>query len=303
MPTAGTVHAADETRLNVVIAGPRRPRAAVVLVHGFCMATPFWEAQIEALSQEFLVIAYDQRGHGASGRPGIDGFELETLGADLQAVIDALVPAAMPVVACGHSMGGMAVMGWATYAQRNPARLDGAVLLNTTMHHVIEGVVHFLPARLVHPFTHVVWPVLSTPVPIHEPVRSVVRAVLGPLAHGPGHTAAGVERTMALVRATPPRGRAAAARFLERVDARAAVSGLDIPTLVIAGGSDHLTPAARSAEIAQLAPRARLEVLHRQGHQAPIDAPEQINDLIRDFTLEVAAATARPRTQRRARAA
>jgi pimeloyl-ACP methyl ester carboxylesterase len=303
MLTAGTVHAADETRLNAVIAGPRRPRAAVVLVHGFCMATPFWEAQIEALSTEFLVVAYDQRGHGGSSRPGVDGFELETLGGDLQAVIDALVPAAMPVVACGHSMGGMAVMGWAAYAQRNPARLDGAVLLNTTMRDVIEGVVHFLPARLVHPFTHAVWPVLSAPLPIQEPVRSVVRTVVSPLAHGPGHTAAGVERTMSLIRATHPRARAAAARFLERVDARAAVAELDIPTLVIAGQSDHLTPVARSAEIAQLAPQARLEVLHRQGHQAPIDAPEQINTLIRDFTLEVATAQARPRTRRRARAA
>src|ERR1043165_4231526 len=60
------VVSADGTPLHVEQwgSGPR-----VVLAHGYCLNLGLWHYQIKELSRDHRVVAYDQRGHGKSGRP------------------------------------------------------------------------------------------------------------------------------------------------------------------------------------------------------------------------------------------
>jgi pimeloyl-ACP methyl ester carboxylesterase len=55
------------------------------------------------------------------------------------------------------------------------------------------------------------------------------------------------------------------------------------PTLVIAGGADHLVPAANGVQLARLLPRSRLRVVAEEGHLAVFDPTSRAQTLVEDF--------------------
>jgi pimeloyl-ACP methyl ester carboxylesterase len=75
-------------------------------------------------------------------------------------------------------------------------------------------------------------------------------------------------------------GAAAAIRQLRaiigRADHRAMLAQLDIPTLVLCGRTDQVTPLALSQEAAALIPGARLVVLDHAGHWTPLEQPDAV---------------------------
>ncbi|MFD2574163.1 alpha/beta fold hydrolase [Spirosoma soli] len=76
----------------------------VVLIHGWPLSHEMWDYQMTELPQHGLrVIAYDRRGFGKSSKPW-DGYDYDTLTADLKAVLDALDLQNVTLV--GFSMGG-----------------------------------------------------------------------------------------------------------------------------------------------------------------------------------------------------
>jgi pimeloyl-ACP methyl ester carboxylesterase len=282
-PVEHTVLAADGTRLHAVTAGPRDPRGVVVLVHGVTMAIPFWHRQIEALSDELLVIAFDQRGHGKSGRPGPSGISLDALAADVEAVVDALAPVELPTTLVGHSMGGIAIMGWAARtARRRPINVRGVVLINTVASHILDGATSFIPPRLAAVMMFGLWPAVRSPLPLSPRSAPALAGLLDLLVLGPDRTPPDLALTSRLLRATHPRSRAAFLRFLAELDAESAAAHLDLPTVVIGGRSDRITPPAAAARLVELVPHAALHLLDRCGHQGPLEAGERVNAVIRN---------------------
>lgn len=88
-------------RLHYVDEGEGRP---LVLIHGWPLSHHMWEPQINALTGVgFRVIAYDRRGFGDSDKPA-DGYDHDTLAADLNALLEALNVKDATLV--GFSMGG-----------------------------------------------------------------------------------------------------------------------------------------------------------------------------------------------------
>lgn len=285
--TEHTVVAADGTRLRAVTAGPAEPRGAVVLVHGTTMASEFWHRQIAALSDELLVIAFDLRGHGRSGKPGPDGMTLGALAADTEAVIRALVPAGIPAIAAGHSLGGIVLMGWAQLTSGQvDRRLDGVVLLNTTTHRVREGVAEFLPAPLPPAVVFAMWALARVPPYAAPRALSGLRPLVDRVAFGRHRQPADVALVFDLLTTMDARSRSAVVRLLEHIDSRVALAHLDLPTLIVASAHDRLTPPSRSHAIAARLPGAELHVLKRCGHCSPLEAPEEVNMLIRRMALE-----------------
>ena len=276
------VTSADGTRLHAVTTGPPDAGAAIVLIHGVTMAIPFWHRQIDALSDEFLVVAYDQRAHGSSGRPGPAGISLDALGADLEAVIAALVPADLPATLVGHSMGGISIMGWsARTVSRRPDNIGSTVLLNTSASHILRDATAFLPPRLAAALLFALWPAVRLPIPIVAASAPALVKLLDLLIMGPDRDPADLALTARLLRATHPRSRATFIDFLDDLDAEAAAATLDLPTLVVTGRRDRLTPPECSGRIVALAPQSELCVLDRSGHQGPMEAAEEVNALIR----------------------
>jgi pimeloyl-ACP methyl ester carboxylesterase len=89
--------------------------------------------------------------------------------------------------------------------------------------------------------------------------------------------------------------KATLATTLGTLDLSAALRGLDVPTLVITGERDRLTPVAQSEGLVAALPDARLLVVDSVGHHAPLEAHVEVTGAIRSH----AEAALRPRGGRR----
>ena len=68
--------------------------------------------------------------------------------------------------------------------------------------------------------------------------------------------------------------------LMVRRDHRAMLAALRVPALVVCGREDKVVPPQASRELAELLPGARLEWLEKSGHQAPLEQPEVLAQLL-----------------------
>ncbi|MGA9675410.1 MAG: alpha/beta fold hydrolase, partial [Mycobacterium sp.] len=114
--------------------GPEAADLTVILLHGLLGDRHSWRCQTSHLTSrhpDIRVIAYDQRGHGRSGRGCALGNTLGQLARDLDAVIDTTTPTGH-IVLVGHSMGAMTILQYLQHHQsRNKHRITGVGLIAT----------------------------------------------------------------------------------------------------------------------------------------------------------------------------
>lgn len=79
----------------------------LIFVHGWCIDQSYWEHQIEALKDQYRIVALDLVGFGKSGK-NRETFSMEAYGRDIRAAIDQLK--LDNVILIGHSMGGDVVL-------------------------------------------------------------------------------------------------------------------------------------------------------------------------------------------------
>jgi pimeloyl-ACP methyl ester carboxylesterase len=65
--------------------------------------------------------------------------------------------------------------------------------------------------------------------------------------------------------------------IITRIDSRPSLPAISVPTLVLVGDSDPLTPPDRSEEIAAAIPNARLTVVPQCGHGSTLEQPDAVN--------------------------
>jgi pimeloyl-ACP methyl ester carboxylesterase len=184
-----TVTGAGGTPLNVELYGPRGA-PPIVLIHGWVCALRFWRLQVQDLAADHRVVAYDVRGHGASGAPADGDWSLDTLADDLDCILDACVE--QPAVLGGHSLGAMTIAAWAgRHAGDIPEQAKAAVIINTGLGDLIS---ESLLLRTPQGFTRVRQTIggaalgASVPLP-HRPdpiSHRLVRAVALSPAASPG---------------------------------------------------------------------------------------------------------------------
>ncbi|HYM80431.1 MAG TPA: alpha/beta hydrolase [Candidatus Limnocylindria bacterium] len=98
----------------------------VVFAHSFAGSGKHWSAQLEHLRSTRRAIALDLRGHGESEAPPTGAYAVDSLAADIAAVVEGLGLDRFVLV--GHSMGGSAAVA---YAGAHPDRVAGLVLVGT----------------------------------------------------------------------------------------------------------------------------------------------------------------------------
>jgi pimeloyl-ACP methyl ester carboxylesterase len=92
-------------------------RATVVLIHGYPDTKELWSGVMARLATDLHVVAYDVRGAGASSTPPTArAYGLDLLGADFQAVAQAVAPGRR-VHVVGHDWGGIQAWELATNAR------------------------------------------------------------------------------------------------------------------------------------------------------------------------------------------
>ncbi|MCX8103005.1 MAG: alpha/beta hydrolase [Candidatus Bipolaricaulota bacterium] len=247
MPTV-KVH---QTELYFARAGQGQP--ALLFVHGAGGDHTLWGQQLRDLAQNFTVAALDLNGHGRSPARAGDG--VQTYVADVLAVLEAL---AAPTVLVGHSMGGAIAL---TVALQRPKNLIGLGLVGTG-------------AKLkVHPqilelcqtdFERAVELVISWAFAEHAD------PALKDKARDSMHR----------------NGQAALSRdFLScsTFDVMNRLSEISVPTIVICGREDKLTPVKYSEYLQQNIPSAQLKILERAGHMAMLEQPTAIAQALQEF--------------------
>ncbi|MFE3161512.1 alpha/beta fold hydrolase [Streptomyces sp. NPDC059224] len=273
-----TVVSADGARLHVEVHGPENA-PAVVLAHGWTCSTAFWAAQTRELAAGHRVIAYDQRGHGRS--PASPVCTTQALADDLEAVLAHTLAPGEQAVIVGHSMGGMSVM--AASARPGFREHAAAVLLCSTGSSRLVAEARVIPMRAGAARTRLTARVLASRAPL-GPVTPVARSILKYATMGPGSAPQMVEACARIVHACPRAVRHAWALVLAGLDLDAGVRELRVPTAVISGASDRLTPPMHArALVAALPHSLGLTELPGLGHMTPVEAPELVNGKIREL--------------------
>jgi pimeloyl-ACP methyl ester carboxylesterase len=278
----GEVEAFDGTRLRVVSAGPA-DAPPVVLVHGYAMSWRFWHYQVRDLVGEFRVVAYDLRGHADSEPAASGDYTTSALARDLRTVLDACV-GDEPAVVAGHSMGGMTVMAFADeFPGQVQARLAGAVLVNTAASKVIyRGLLTVLAGAVKGMRRLPRRPTRGWPLPRPDAANDLSHLLTRRWALTPDASPALVGLVEELAASCPIDVMGGFGRMMATLDLQAALEHLTVPTLVVAGGRDWLTPARQSGDLAAALPDARFETLPDAGHSAPLEAHELFTGLLRE---------------------
>ncbi len=270
----GQIHAAERGQ------GP-----PIVLVHGVTLGVAVWAPQLRALADDgHRVIAIGQRGHGRS-LAGEGGYSLERLADDLAEVLEALDVTGAVLV--GHSMGGMVAQLLALrHGEDLGRRVAGLVLVATSSGPLMPGPTGRL-ARLLTGGAD----------------RGLRRAErrgrgilpyddLGPLAarlcFGADPSAADLELTRATMAAMSPTAVSGLLPGLLSFDVRARIGAIELPTWVVAGSRDVLTPPRMARATAAAIPGARLVVYEGCGHMVMLERPDELNLLVEKVSAEVA---------------
>ena len=250
----------------------------VVLAHGWTEQISFWGPVIRRLTGRGLrVVAYDLRGHGESEAARDGDYSLDRFGEDLEAVIvDACADGERAAVV-GHSLGGMAIAAWAE--NHDPAaRADCAAFVNTGLGDLLSG--HLLLGEVAE-WLNQPWAgraLLGASAPLPPFSTPVQQAVLRYAAFGPDTPRGTVAFYERMLMETAPSARAAIGVAISDMDLWHALDRVTVPSLVVAGDRDRLTPVSHARRIAEQLPRCiDLLELSDTGHMSPLERPDELS--------------------------
>lgn len=295
-----TVRSFDGTRLHAEVLGPD-DAPTLVFAHAWSLSQHEWHYQRRDLMGPFRLVCYDQRGHGGSDEAISGDYSLSALGQDFAAVIDAVRPADAPVVAVGHSMGGMAILSFADQFPQRVTHLDGVVLVSTAAANLVAESAFSVGTAV---FSAVRGAVLSrrrsrrrgpAAAPSHDPAEwpkgspptDVGFLVTRALGLSPEADPAHVAFTEQLVRQCPVRVKAAVGPAVTSLRFGHVVERLRVPGLVMVGDHDRLTPVSQARRLAEAMPEARLIQIPGAGHMAPLEAHAHVTAELSGFAKEV----------------
>jgi len=277
----------DGVPLAVREVGPRDAPLTVVFAHGFSLrmgAFYFQRARLtEQWGSQVRMIFYDQRGHGRSGDAPPESFTVPQLGHDLETVLAVMAPRG-PVVLVGHSMGGMTVLAHARlYPQRYPTRVVGAALIASAAEGVSRsplGEILRNPALEAARFA-----VRYAPKTVHR-ARGAARSLIGPVLRAASYGDEKISPSVVafsekMMHDTPM---PTLVGFLHALEVHDETDGLKalakIPTLIVCGDRDLLTPMEYSESMAAALPKAELVIVGGAGHLVQLEQPEIVDDAL-----------------------
>ena len=244
---------------------------ALVFLHGFALDRTMWAPQTSALAARCRCVAIDLRGSGESSAP--PPYDMDMYADDVAAVLDARGIAQATIV--GLSMG-----GYVSFAlwRRHPRRVRALVLADTragadtneglerrreliavARHDGSVGVADRQVVGLLGKTTRARHPDIGTTV--HRMIaRTSVDGLVGQL-----------EAMMA------------------RPDSHATLATIDVPTLIIVGDEDVVTPPKDAHAMHDVIRGSRLQILAQAGHLSSLERPAAFNAVLAEFLTVLAA--------------
>ena len=253
------------TKLNFIDTGGDGP--VVVLLHAFPLSASMWEPQIDALGDRFRLVAPDLKGFGGSDAPADrSDYSVDSYAAEVKGLLDELGISSITLV--GLSMGGYIAFAFLrkyrdivkalvladTRAEADPP--EGVAKRSGQQEQVeaegTAGMIEALPNALLGQATR-------------DKKQDVVDNITR-LMDQPGEGYIGALEALKT-----------------RPDSTADLSQIDVPTLIIVGEEDGLTPAEFSRKMHEHIGGSRLVVIPEAGHLSNLEAPDAFNGALAEF--------------------
>ena len=240
--------------------------AALVLLHGFPFDRSMWRGQAEALGGEFRVVAPDLRGLGETP-PGDGRVTIEGMADDVAALLDEL--GLERVALGGLSMGGYVAF---EFFRKFPERVRALVLADTRPQADDDEGRRAREESALRALNEGMSPIVDSMLP---------KLLSNGTREGRADLAEGVREMML---ATSPEGAAAALRAMAaRRDQTELLPSIKVPTLIIVGGEDSITPPTDAEAMRAKIEGSRLVVVGGAGHLSNVERPEEFNRALGDF--------------------
>jgi pimeloyl-ACP methyl ester carboxylesterase len=238
----------------------------IIFIHGFPYEHSMWDYQVDALKDDYYCVTYDIRGLGQS-YIGDGQYTMEAFVWDLYSVIDGM-HVENPIL-CGLSMGGYIAL---RAVEKEQERFRGLVLCDTRSESDndegkiarsnaidkinVEGVESFVidfVKKCFHP---------KTPKKLADMYNKILEKTKS-------QNSIGVKGSLIAM--------------LSRRDTTSSLKKIKIPTLLLVGKKDTLTPPDTMKNMKKKIKGSKLYVVPKSGHMAPLENPEFVNEKINLF--------------------
>ena len=230
----------------------------IVFLHGVGSDKSVWDPQLAHFSRSRLAVAFDYPGYGDSD-PAAEGTTRDDYAAAIFAGMDSLGIGTAHI--CGLSLGGVVAIAMHALA---PERCASLVLADTFA---------------VHPDGPGIY---GRSVAASADLRGLAEARVDFLL-APGaldDVRREVVETMAKI---DPAAYRIGAEAVWLADQRDRAAAIDVPTLVICGEEDKVTPPSLSEELASIVKGSRLDLIPGAGHISNLERPAEFNRIVEEF--------------------
>ena len=236
----------------------------LVFVHGFTTTAEFWREQVEAFSTRHQIVRINLPGHGLSPRPEGRKYTIDAFVEDVLKVYRALDLDASILV--GLSMGGTVAQN---FTLSHPERVRALVLVGATPHGLgpdvnVDNVLKAIDELGV---------VAASQRVIERSFGSATSPDL-------------IEFAKTEVAQTPAFVAREAIASLNASDSRPRLGEIRVPTLVVVGNEDVITPPSESQALADGIPNSQLAIVPEAGHFPMLERPDAFNLLFGAFLTQ-----------------
>lgn len=267
MSAPAFVPGAPRIAYDAVGSGP-----TVIFLHGIGGNRTNWREQQAALAPEFRAVAWDARGYGDSEDYEGD-LAFPMFAADLLRLLDHLGVAQAHLV--GLSMGGRIILD---FYESHPDRVASLVLCDT-----FPGYDASITPEQREKF------IRSRKQPLVEGGKEPrdIAPVVAPTLLSKGASQASLQRLIDSMAMLHKASYIKAIEAMTRYEPVARLAQVKVPTLVICGDEDTLTPPTIARDMAAAVAGARLAILERAGHLSNIEQPAAFNAVLLSFLREL----------------
>jgi len=251
--------------LSVFLFGSNESKS-IVFVHGFPFDHIMWQAQVEELSKEYFCVTYDIRGLGESS-VGDGQSTMEMFVDDLEKIIDEL-KLNQPIL-CGLSMGGYISL---RAVERMTEKFRALILCDT------KSTADDDEGRLKRAAA-----IKQINLGEFDPfIESFVLNCFGEkfIKEDNEEYRKVVERSK---KNNPLGVKGCLLAMAGRTDTTGNLQKIKLPTLIICGSEDKLTPPSVMKPMAEQIPNSEFILVESAGHMTPIEYPKVISRAIKDF--------------------
>ncbi len=242
----------------------------VIFLHGFPFSHEMWASQLQAVGASYRAIAYDIRGHGESF-VGDGQFSIEGYVDDLIGLLDYLKIQTTVIV--GLSMGGYITL---RALERNPERFKAAVLCDTRSEADSNEAKlrRFAGVSAVKKNGSAIF------------ADGFVKAVFAPESFS--KKSAAVAEIRRIIEFTSPLSIAGTLLALAaRTDTTPSLPNIKVPTMILVGEFDLITPPAASQTMHERIPGSELHIIPQAAHMSNMENPDFFNEKLLYFLKRV----------------